>query len=711
MNPKSSPAAASSQLRRRAEDQLIGQREDSPVAEHPATDPRRLLHELQVHQMELEMQNAELRHTRDELELALDNYTDLYDFAPVSYFTLSTDGIIRLVNLTGACLVGVERSRLIGRSLRLFVVPPLRAAFSDFLQQVFAGPDKQSGDFELRCEHGTHHSVTIEAQSLFNRQTCRIAMVDISERKHTEETLRISEIRYRRLFEAAHDGVLLLDPTSRKITDANPFMTKLLDYSHDELVGCELFEIGLLEDEAASRAMFRRLQDDQVVRYDDLPLESRDGRHHEVEVVANLYAENGNSVIQCNIRDITVRKQAEDILRRNEALFSALIEQAPVGVFVVGAGFHLQQVNPKGLVLFGSVQPLIDRDFSEIMKEIWPRRVAADMTARFRHTLASGEDYLSPAFARRRRDTGLKENYEWQIQRVTLPAGEFGVVCFCDNITERVKAEAAQRNLDLMTASNLKLRQEIVRRQAVEQELQQTQGVQSRLLKQSILQQEQLRELSRQILHAQEEERKRISRELHDVIAQTLVGLNVHIAALTQGAAGNIQGMQQKIANTQQLLEKSVGIVHQFARELRPTVLDDLGLIPAVRAYMKNFMEDTGVRASLKVFADIEKSGGTILTALYRVIQEALTNVARHSGASAVEVTIECVDEIIRMEIKDNGRGFKVAGALAAKNRRRLGLLGMRERIDMVGGTFHIESAPDQPTSVRVEIPLVKTQE
>ena len=123
--------------------------------------------------------------------------------------------------------------------------------------------------------------------------------------------LQISEIRYRRLFEAARDGVLLVDPETRKITDANPFMTTLLGFTHGQLVGKELFEIGFLKDESASQAMFENLLRTGEVRYEDLPLESVNGSRHEVEVVANIYDENGSPVIQCNVRDITIRKERE----------------------------------------------------------------------------------------------------------------------------------------------------------------------------------------------------------------------------------------------------------------------------------------------------------------------------------------------------------------------------------------------------------------
>lgn len=135
---------------------------------------------------------------------------------------------------------------------------------------------------------------------------------DTSERKQHEQKVLVSEIRYRRLFETAHDGVIIIDPVTRKIVDANPFMTKMLGYSHDQLVGKELFEIGLLKDEIESQKMFRELKSSYQVRYENLPLKHRDGRQQEVEVVANLYDESGWPVIQCNIRDITERKHAEE---------------------------------------------------------------------------------------------------------------------------------------------------------------------------------------------------------------------------------------------------------------------------------------------------------------------------------------------------------------------------------------------------------------
>lgn len=133
----------------------------------------------------------------------------------------------------------------------------------------------------------------------------------LTKRSHLGETLRDSEIRYRRLFEAARDGILILDAVTGRITDVNPFLVELLDYSREELLGKELWEIGLFRDIKASKSAFRELLARRYVRYDDLPLKTKDGRSINVEFVSNVYEEHSRRVIQCNIRDITKRKYAE----------------------------------------------------------------------------------------------------------------------------------------------------------------------------------------------------------------------------------------------------------------------------------------------------------------------------------------------------------------------------------------------------------------
>jgi len=171
-------------------------------------------------------------------------------------------------------------------------------------------------DFEVihTFEDIGRRTVLVSGRQVGRLQSILLLLDDITERVESRAVMRASEIRYRRLFEAARDGILIVDPETRKITDANPFMTELLGYPHEELLGKELWEIGLLKDEQASREAFRELQQNHFIRYEDLPLLAKTGKHHEVEFVSNLYDEDGKYIIQCNIRDITQRKGAEQAL-------------------------------------------------------------------------------------------------------------------------------------------------------------------------------------------------------------------------------------------------------------------------------------------------------------------------------------------------------------------------------------------------------------
>lgn len=259
-----------------------------------------------------------------------------------------------------------------------------------------------------------------------------------------------------------------------------------------------------------------------------------------------------------------------------------------------------------------------------------------------------------------------------------------------------------------LAATNRTLKREIVRRHAVEKALKESEQHYSLLVEQSHHMQEQLRHLSRQILSAQEEERRKISRELHDEVAQVLTGINLHLATLKKEATANTRNLKRKISHTQRLVVKSVNIVHRFAGQLRPPALDDLGLIPALHSYITDFAKQTGLAFRFTSFTRgrTEQLDSAKRTVLYRVAQEALANVARHAQASLVKVSIQKLQGDIRMEVRDNGKSFQAQGALPARRNRGLGLLGMRERVEMVGGRFTVESSPGKGTTIRAEVPF-----
>ena len=325
-----------------------------------------------------------------------------------------------------------------------------------------------------------------------------------------------------------------------------------------------------------------------------------------------------------------------------------------------------------------------------------------DLAKLHEQTLVTG---LLPACRADKRAALIKQAGAFFAAAITpIEKNHSGALEVTDRLQKFVQS-LSQRTVEL-AASNLELQQEISQRKAVEAALKKSEHHYSRLLAQSDRLQDQLRQLSRQVISAQEDERKKISRELHDVIAQTLTGINIRLATLKKEAAVNTKGLDRNIARTQRLVEKSVDIVHQFARELRPAVLDDLGLIPALHSFVKLFSKRTRVHVHLKAFAEVDQLDGNQRTILYRVAQEALTNVSRHAQASRVEVSILKLPDCICLKIWDDGKSFSVEQALQANGSKRLGLLGMKERLEMVGGSFEVESGPGKGTTIIAKIPL-----
>ncbi|HUR57155.1 MAG TPA: chemotaxis protein CheB [Opitutaceae bacterium] len=267
-----------------------------------------------------------------------------------------------------------------------------------------------------------------------------LSIEDVTERRRSRAALRGSEIRYRRLFEAAKDGVLIVDPASRRITDANPFMVQLLGYRRDELIGKELFEIGLFRDEAASREAFRELREKQQLRYEHLPLKGKDGGCHEVEVVANLYDEDGRPVIQCNVRDITDRKRMEDALRASEKRYRSLFDSIDEGFCIIEMIYDEEGVP-------------IDYRFTEVNPSFEKHSGLADaLGKRIREMVPAHEPYWFSTFGEvarsgrsvrfTREAQGLNRWFDVFCFPVDAPFGRHVAVLFTD-ITERKRLEEA----------------------------------------------------------------------------------------------------------------------------------------------------------------------------------------------------------------------------------------------------------------------------
>jgi signal transduction histidine kinase len=214
---------------------------------------------------------------------------------------------------------------------------------------------------------------------------------------------------------------------------------------------------------------------------------------------------------------------------------------------------------------------------------------------------------------------------------------------------------------------------------------------------------EQLQQLTAGLLMAREEERTAIAREIHDVLGQTLTALKMDVSWIgARSPADAPPALRQKLTAMTGLIDETIVTVRRIATSLRPGVLDDLGLAAAVEWQAQEFEHRTGIRCALRTSINEEALDPLLSTALFRIVQESLTNVARHSRASLVAVTLEHSSTDLLLEIRDDGIGIS---ATDAANTRSIGLTGMRERAQLVGGGLSISGAAGAGTTVRVRVP------
>jgi signal transduction histidine kinase len=214
-----------------------------------------------------------------------------------------------------------------------------------------------------------------------------------------------------------------------------------------------------------------------------------------------------------------------------------------------------------------------------------------------------------------------------------------------------------------------------------------------------------LERLYRKTISAQEEERQRIARELHDETCQALVALVLRFeAALALSAPPEVR---QRLVEGKALAAATLDEVHRLIFDLRPSILDDLGLVPAIRWLADRQLQPLGIAVRCELEDLDGRLGPEVETALFRAIQEALANVARHAEAEAVLIQLAGRDHALQIEIEDDGKGFDPAiVADPAPSGRGLGLMGIRERLELVGGRAHIDSSPGHGTRVTLEVPL-----
>jgi signal transduction histidine kinase len=211
-----------------------------------------------------------------------------------------------------------------------------------------------------------------------------------------------------------------------------------------------------------------------------------------------------------------------------------------------------------------------------------------------------------------------------------------------------------------------------------------------------------LRRLSQELIAAQEQERKAISRELHDEIGQMLTGLRLELATLDDLHHNGGPSFRECLKSVKKLAEQTLRTVRDMAQLLRPSILDDLGIGPALRSQVREFSRRCGVPVALQIDGDLSCLPEKHRTCLYRVVQEALTNCARHAQARQIKIAVLLEDDLVSAAVEDDGRGFQTD----TSRRRGLGLIGIQERARELNGTVEVASEQNRGTRVRVRLPL-----
>jgi len=319
MKKNSDTLSKGSALRRRAELQAASQPE--PLAEGDSA--QRLLHELHVYQIELEMQNEALREAQAEAESALERYVELYDHAPVGYLSLSKTGIIHRANLAAAGLLGLERGKLVRRNFEFFVTRQDLPAYRTLLAQVYAGGAKET--LELALAGKSPRFVRVEASADESGKNARVALLDITERKRAEQVLKDNEEKYRSIYEGSNDAIMLL--TDKGFFDCNPRTLALFGladkdeflFLHPSQLSPPFQPDGRDSFSAANEKIETGFA--QGSGHFEWLHQRKNGEIFPAEVTFTTFTYQGHRVLQATVRDITQRKRAEAAIQQlNEDL-------------------------------------------------------------------------------------------------------------------------------------------------------------------------------------------------------------------------------------------------------------------------------------------------------------------------------------------------------------------------------------------------------
>ena len=771
MKPDQHDQPSKATLRMKAERVL----DRTPLIEAKVQPVEDLLHELRVLQVELELQNETLRQSQVALEESRDRYADLYEFAPVGYLTLTRDGLISDINLTGAALLKEDRNKLINRRFWNFIATEDRDQWHQKFMNAKQHGERQCCELMLKRGDGTYVHAQLDGLHWIEagaEPSLRLAFTDITKYKEVDE-------RYRKVFEQATDGIMITDVKTGVIIELNQALADMVGRDKSQLIGKQLTI--LCPPEASDLLLETVLMHPSDKHGSEIETQflAASGTIHQVVIKMSVMSMGGREVDFGIVRDITERHLAQasehrmrDILDNTHDMIFIFLPVTLKFVYMNKGGVKTIGYNREEMLDMtpADIIPLISE--AESRAFIAPLVSGKKSKLRFETTLKrkdgktfpaevqlqlvkdDGDDGLFVAIVRdiaRRKhaETELRrqKNLMWQVidmdPNMIFVRDTAGRFLLANQAIADLYAVTIQQLVG-KTSSELKPDQQEVpgflgsdldviesgREVTSTEAVVMPDGIQHwfLIIKRPMLQSdgsintlgiaadiselkmsgirldESYKELQRLALHLENvraEERIQIARNLHDEMGATLAALKMRIAWLASKLPDGMPHLASEASHISELVSDGIKTVRQVVSDLRPNLLNDVGLIAAVRDYANRFQRDTEIKCAVV----LPETGFTLnenqSVTIFRIVQESLSNVARHAQASKVDILFSLKGEALQVEIEDNGIGFD-----AARKERSFGLIGIKERALMIGGAATIESKPDMGTRVSLRVPF-----
>jgi PAS domain S-box-containing protein len=523
----------------------------------------------------------------------------------------------------------------------------------------------------------------------------RLHITDVTERRRAEESLKRSEELYRTVVEQTEENIFVVDLESRRILEANAALQHSLGYTLEELKDMTLYDVVAHDQEDVDKTS-ERITGEGLRFIGERKYRRKDASLVDVEVNVGVIPYGERRAMCIVAHDVTDHKRSEVALRQSLSVLMALREAGQV----LSSTLESEEIVTRLLEIMRGVANLTAAVISRFDQEgnlrVWRSAGLEDLWPRIRFT--------PEARATRR---AVLENEEQQLLTLRRPGHEDqSCILLCLPIGSRdgtVGVLEAFGQESLAKADMIEIVSSLTSQASSALE-------NARLYEELGNRERMLQDLVEKLLGAQEEERRRVAYEVHDGLAQVAVAAHQNLQAFARRHTPETEQGRRELDRILRQVRTTVSDARQVIANLRPTVLDDLGLAAAISLEIERFNEE-GYHVDYKEHLDEDRLPGEIEITLFRIVQEALTNIRKHAGTPWVRIELRRRDGGVYLEVRDFGRGFDPAAleTFGSGPGERVGFAGMRERVSMLGGELDIRSRPDAGTSVAASIPLTRT--